>query len=240
MSAFFLFSDLDFYPTPRPTEIQCRGFDPDGYQYGSRAHDRSEAAGLAWDSAEVIAFQKSLPAHQRLVPLTKLSDGARINLIDDMAKAGLDSMDVDVPAGAAEALTDMKAIVDGLQYLPALCEPSKVAQLRRELGFPAAGSPTGAVMSPSSSYVRAVHADASRRVASGMFATLTDITRRPVGSIAPGAPDCPPARVTIRDLKAGTPSTLGEPKHSDVRPAHPLPPKPDVNEPLVLRPRLIW
>ena len=188
--------------------------------------------GLDWDSADVQAFRASLPPHQRLCALTELSDAARANLRQCFIDSGdvLSAESVDVPAPADIALADMKLIVQELDYLPPLCPPEDVERLRYQLLQVAprrvqhchlASDPSGGVMSPGPQAIRSIMTDTSGDldVASRTFRLLTSITRKPVGSAAPGSADGPPARITLRDLHPGTPSTLGEPMHVDGKPA---------------------
>ena len=204
-------------------------------------------------SENVVAFQASLPPHQRLVPLTELNQDARATLRQCFRDAKLDSSDIDTPATPEEALDDMKTICHELCYLPPLCPPADVETLLTEMGrrdgqnawavnpyFGLAEDASGLVASPSGMAIRRLLADASGEMMAtkSVFRLLTEITRQPEGSVAPGTPDGPPSRITLRELKAGTPSTLGEPKHTDVKATTVLD-EPTV-EGVVRRPRLIW
>ena len=206
--------------------------------------------GLDWDSPAVKSFRAALPAHQRLVPLSELTDAARANLRQCFIDAGQTYAGIDDPTSANVSLDDMKLIVSELDYLPPLCPAAHVGALRDQLlhvaprrGFGSlAEDASGGVMSPSPQAVRSILSDNSVElsVARQALQLLTAITRQPEGSAAPGEPDGPPARVTLRDLKAGTPSTLGEPKHVDGRMQPTLPPSRETGIKLVQRPRLIW
>ena len=206
--------------------------------------DRENMGGLDWNSPEVVSLVASLPPHQRLVPLRELNDDARATLRHELGSNG---SQVDTPASPAEALADMRSICSELNYLPPLCQPKDVDKLRQEMMLAmqlhyctVCPDSSGLVSSPTAEKVRRLMADSSGKldVLATVFKRLTDITRKPEGSLAPGTPDGPPARVTIRDLKPSTASTLGEPKHVDVKATSPLD-APRV-EGLVRRPRLIW
>lgn len=216
----------------------------------------ASATGLDWDSEAVRELQHSLPAHMTLRPITSLTDAARANLrstvLDSWGRAAAEA--VDDPATAEVALEDMLRIVRELRYLPPLCRSVEEArQLTSELGrcfHHGAGDPTGRVLSPDAARVRQVMSDGAsaendystlRRV----LGLLTEMTRAPEGSVAPGSPDGPPSRVTIRFLREESASTIGEPKHVDVKSREPLPARPVVSaatgaDALVQRPRLIW
>ena len=208
----------------------------------------ADGDGLAWDSPEVATFIASLPRHVKLVPITELGNDARATLRQAMLDGGLDGKDVDKPASSEESLVDMRRILDELSFLPPLCKPEQVGALRAALrsaagqGYLTMGhDDSGLVTSPSEARVRAIMNGDEQELAilREVFRTLTAITRTPEGSEAPGTPEGPPRRITIRDLKAATPSTLGEPKHVDVKPREPLGPA-SVEGGLVRRPRLIW
>ena len=166
--------------------------------------------------------------------MTSLSPAARANLRHCFIDAGFtsaaaDAM-VDDAAPSDVSLSDMRLIVNELAYLPPLCPQQHVEVLRHQLlrvapsrgmGSIPASDASGAVTSPSAQAVRRIVNDNSSdlEVARRALKLLTAITRQPEGSAAPGDADGPPARVTLRELKAGTPSTLGEPLHVDGKPA---------------------
>ena len=191
----------------------------------------TEPRGLEWGSPAVEAFRASLPAHQKLCPLTSLSPAARANLRHCFLDAGLtsDAERVDTPASGDVALADLQLIVSELAYLPPLCPLQHVEQLRHQLlqvapskgmGSVPAMDASGGVASPSPKALRDIVNGTSSdlEVARRALKLLTAITREPEGSMAPGDANGPPARVTLRELHAGTPSTLGEPLHVDGKP----------------------
>ena len=190
-------------------------------------------------------YNVMLPPNQRLVPIFELSSDARANLKWCLADGGFDGASVDVPASSEAALEDMRTIIRELQFLPPLIPPEDTEQFREELErasrkglFSICDDASGLVASPAPDAIRNILRSSEYPVARAVFQRLTDITRKPAGSAAPGSSEGPPARVTIRFLKASTASTLGEPKHTDGKPAKPL--ESGGGEGLVRRPRLIW
>lgn len=215
--------------------------------------------GLAWSSPEVKQFLSTLAPNLKCQPFTSLPGAARANLRQAFVDSGLDASNIDVSAPPKVALEDMQTIVSELSFLPPLWPPMKTATLRASLkawaergAFSIGADTSGLVTSPGPAAIRKILATPPSTFAVNpvlspakiVFERLTQITREPLGSVAPGDERGPPARVTIRDLHAGTPSTLGEPKHVDGKPSHPLPPLPsdvDMNRSqIVKRPRLIW
>jgi len=224
------------------------------------------SGGLQWDSSDVEKFIHTLPGNQRIGPMPSINVDAKATLLQCYKDGGWTAntfQELDVPSPPDVSLTDVKRICDELDYLPPLCPPQLAPQLSHELQVVAVrlgyvrvaeDSAGTRVMSPSATAVRQILRDTSGELdlAKHVFQVLTDITRLPEGSSAPGEFDGPPARVTIRDIEDGIASTLGEPKHVDVRPSSWLhSTKLEIQEPalmqrtcpprpLVCRPRLIW
>ena len=198
----------------------------------------AEAGGLAWDSPEVQRFVASLPKNMRLRRFTTLPAMPRANLKQCFVDAARSAevKDLDVPAPPDVALKDMQTIVDELDWLPPLLPPEQADELRASLKacaerglFSISSDSSGAITSPSGAAIRAILAGPTHTqisTARTVFERLTRITRSPPGSAAPGDASGPPSRVTIRNLSEGMPSTLGEPKHCDGKPASPLGPPP--------------
>lgn len=205
--------------------------------------ESTPGTGLDFDSQAVRELIASLPPWLKLRPITDISADARANLkstiLDTWGQTA--ASHVDVPANAEVSLEDIQAILRGLTYLPPLCKPSEARRLTRELEtlFQPTPDATGRVASPSPAHIRSlIKRRDTNQLTQRCFTLLTAITRQPEGSCAPGESDGPPNRVTIRFLSDGVASTIGEPKHVDVKSKAPLPPP--SSDGLVRRPRLIW
>lgn len=194
-----------------------------------------------------------LPQNMFLRPITQLSQEARANLRGTLQDEwGRDAAaDVDKPATAEVALDDIQRIVKGISYLPPLAHSCEEAlAFARELHLVGPyqtvedAANEGHVASPSQSHIRwlmqepATGDTPSRRACRRIFSLLTEVTRLPEGSAAPGGSDGPPARVTVRCLSETSASTMGEPKHVDVKSKNPMPPA--TSDAVIRRPRLIW
>ena len=211
---------------------------------------------MKWDAPEVEALRAGLPPNQKLRPIDQLPRDALANLRACYAESGWPSDEATVGAAATPevALEDLQIVASSLDYLPPLCPPQLVTQLSHELTAGAArhlrwaeSAPGTCTCSPSSEQVRKLLADGSGslRLAQHVFQLLVDVTRLPEGSVAPGPRDCPPARVTLRQLSGDVASTLGEPMHTDLKASGALPECAAMQRTvppraLPRRPRLVW